>query len=133
MRPILYASLALLMSASAAMTQTGAGVSNPGGNPTAPFGAFGGNPIISACGAGSTVVGNSVYGTVVQGATTINCTITWTNSAGVATPRQNIPVCLIADFGASAAAIAVQTVTTAALLTGQSSAQLGFTYLCIGS
>lgn len=136
-RKILSALAALAFSASAAFPQVGAGVSNPGGQPTATFGAFGGTPAISGCGTGAPVMSggsNSVSGTITEGTTTTGCTITWTNNAGVATPRVGIPVCIVT---ARAAALTTYFLTGSGLtglqVTNGSATGLQVDYLCIGS
>jgi hypothetical protein len=132
MRRFLGSVFALALSTSAALAQVGGGVANPGGLPTAPFGAFGGTPILSACGTSPTVIGNSVYGQVTTGTgTPATCQVFWTNAAGVATARQAVPVCFV--VGQTTPALTMTVTTNPLVWTNAATNSAVFNYLCIGS
>lgn len=124
---------ALAFTASAATAQVGAGASTPGGAPIST--ASGGPPTLSGCGTTPSFLGaaNSSYGRIqTGGGATTGCVLTWTNSAGVATPRLAIPACVVtAEQAASTLTTAVPTVNGLTLTYTSTTAGV-FDYQCEG-
>lgn len=83
-------------------------------------------PVVSACGAGATIIGSDLAGTVTTGAATTTCTITFNKAFTAA------PTCVLGWPAANLASEAWSTTTTAITVTQTSAAGNPISYICIG-
>lgn len=99
----------------------------PAGKIVAPLYSNGAAPVLSSCGTGATVSGNSFAGRVVTGSGATTCTITFATTPG-ATFSSVAPACIL---HAEVATQPTYTVSATAITVATSIASTAYNYVCV--